>query len=54
MAENKKNPTGAGKNSFDLIDTEKFFQQLDLQKGISFTALGTDPKPPTTIMARDL
>jgi len=36
MAENEKKPTGAGKNSFDLIDTEKFFQQLDLQKGISF------------------
>ena len=36
MAENEKKPTGAGKNSFDLIDTEKFFQQLDLPKGISF------------------
>jgi ubiquinone/menaquinone biosynthesis C-methylase UbiE len=36
MAENENKPTGAGKNSFDLIDTEKFFQELDLQKGISF------------------
>jgi ubiquinone/menaquinone biosynthesis C-methylase UbiE len=36
MAENNKKPTGAGKSSFDLIDTEKFFQELDLQKGISF------------------
>ncbi len=36
MAENEKQPTGAGKSSFDLIDTEKFFQELDLQKGISF------------------
>jgi ubiquinone/menaquinone biosynthesis C-methylase UbiE len=36
MAENEKRPTGAGKSSFDLIDTEKFFQELDLQKGISF------------------
>ena len=36
MAENEKKPTGAGKSSFDLIDTEKFFQELDLQKGISF------------------
>ena len=36
MAENEKKPTGAGKSSFDLIDTEKFFQELNLQKGISF------------------
>jgi len=36
MVENEKKPTGAGKSSFDLIDTEKFFQELDLQKGISF------------------
>jgi ubiquinone/menaquinone biosynthesis C-methylase UbiE len=36
MEENKKKPTGAGKSSFDLIDTEKFFQLLDLQKGIFF------------------
>jgi ubiquinone/menaquinone biosynthesis C-methylase UbiE len=32
----KKKPTGAGKSSFDLIDTERFFQLLDLLKGISF------------------
>ena len=36
MEQNEKKPTGAGKSSFDLIDTEKFFQELDLQKGISF------------------
>lgn len=36
MKENHKKPTGAGKNSFDLIDTQKFFQVLDLQSGISF------------------
>ena len=36
MEENEKKPTGAGKSSFDLIDTEKFFQELDLQNGISF------------------
>ena len=36
MEKNEKKPTGAGKNSFDLIDAEKFFQELDLQKGISF------------------
>jgi ubiquinone/menaquinone biosynthesis C-methylase UbiE len=29
-------PTGAGKNSFGLIDTAKFFQELDLKKGITF------------------
>ncbi len=36
MEDNEKKPTGAGKNSFDLIDTGKFFQELNLQKGISF------------------
>ena len=36
MPETEKKPTGAGKNSFDLIDSEKFFQELDLQEGISF------------------
>ena len=29
-------PAGAGKNSIDLIDSEKFFDELDLKKGISF------------------
>lgn len=29
-------PTGAGKSSFGLIDTSKFFQELDLKKGITF------------------
>ena len=32
----KTKPTGAGKNSFGLIDTAKFFQELDLKKGITF------------------
>ena len=36
MEDNEKKPTGAGKNSFDLIDTGTFFQELNLQKGISF------------------
>ena len=36
MEKNEKTPTGAGKSSFDLIDVEKFFQELDLQKGTSF------------------
>ena len=29
-------PTGAGKSSFGLIDTAKFFQELDLKKDIAF------------------
>jgi ubiquinone/menaquinone biosynthesis C-methylase UbiE len=29
-------PTGAGKSSFGLIDTAKFFRELDLKKGITF------------------
>ena len=36
MKENKTKPTAAGKSSFDLIDVDKFFKELDLQKGISF------------------
>ena len=36
MEKNGKKPTGAGKNSIDLIDSDIFFQELDLQKGISF------------------
>ena len=36
MEENAKKPTGAGKSSFDLIDSDKLFHELDLQKGISF------------------
>ncbi len=36
MGENEKKPTGAGKNSIDLIDSDKFFHELDLHKGISF------------------
>ena len=36
MAENEKKPTGAGKSSFGLIDTAKFFSELDLQKGATF------------------
>jgi ubiquinone/menaquinone biosynthesis C-methylase UbiE len=36
MKENEKMPTGAGKSSFDLIDSDKLFHELDLQKGISF------------------
>jgi ubiquinone/menaquinone biosynthesis C-methylase UbiE len=29
-------PTGAGKSSFGLIDTTKFFREIDLKKGITF------------------
>jgi ubiquinone/menaquinone biosynthesis C-methylase UbiE len=33
---NNSKPTGAGKSSFDLIDVETFFAQLDLKEGITF------------------
>lgn len=37
MTENHETkPTGAGKNSFGLIDTAKFFQELDLKQGATF------------------
>ena len=36
MKVNKTKPTAAGKSSFDLIDVDKFFKELDLQKGIAF------------------
>ena len=37
MTENHETkPTGAGKNSFGLIDSAKFFQELDLKQGITF------------------
>ena len=32
-------PTGAGKTSFDLIDTELFFKMLDLKRGDTFLDL---------------
>ena len=36
MGANEKKPTGAGKSSFDLIDSDTFFRELNLQKGVSF------------------
>lgn len=36
MKDEDKKPTGAGKSSYDLIDVDKFFKELNLQKGISF------------------
>lgn len=36
MEANEKKPTGAGKSSFDLIDSDKFFSELNLNMGISF------------------
>ncbi len=36
MKENETRPRAAGKSSFNLIDVDKFFKKLDLQKGISF------------------
>ena len=39
MDGNDKKPTGAGKSSYDLIDVDTFFNELDLQKRISFLDL---------------
>ena len=36
MKDNDKKPTAAGKSSFDLIDVDKFFKELDLKNGITF------------------
>ncbi|MGD8883707.1 MAG: methyltransferase domain-containing protein [Desulfobacterales bacterium] len=33
---NETKPTGAGRSSFGLIDTAKFFRELDLKKGLTF------------------
>lgn len=39
MTKDKSTPTGAGKSSFELIDSAKFFRELDLKKGITFLDL---------------
>ena len=39
MKANEAKPTAAGKSSFDLIDVDKFFKELDLQSGITFLDL---------------
>ena len=39
MQGNDRKPTGAGKSSYDLINVDTFFDELDLQKGISFLDL---------------
>jgi len=36
MKNHENKPTGAGKSSFGLIDTAKFFQELDLKIGTTF------------------
>ena len=36
MNPKNKKPTAAGKSSFGLINVDKFFKELNLQKGISF------------------
>ena len=45
MGANEKKTTGAGKSSFDLIDSDLFFSELNLQKGVSFldVACGRGP-----------
>ncbi|CAB1077267.1 hypothetical protein D1AOALGA4SA_5060 [Olavius algarvensis Delta 1 endosymbiont] len=39
MKHNHGKPTAAGKSSFDLIDVEVFFRELDLRPGVSFLDL---------------
>ena len=39
MRANEMKPTAAGKSSFDLIDVDRFFKELNLQEGISFLDL---------------
>ena len=36
MKNHETKPTGAGKSSFELIDSAKFFRELKLKKGITF------------------
>jgi len=36
MKVNATKPTAAGKSSYDLIDKDKFFKELNLQEGIAF------------------
>lgn len=36
MKENETKPAAAGKSSYDLIDIDKFFKELNLQEGIAF------------------
>ena len=39
MIDDKSTPTGAGKSSFELIDSAKLFRELQLNKGITFLDL---------------
>ncbi|MEE4262111.1 MAG: methyltransferase domain-containing protein [Desulfobacteraceae bacterium] len=39
MKANETKPTAAGKSSYDLIDVDIFFKELNLQEGISFLDL---------------
>jgi ubiquinone/menaquinone biosynthesis C-methylase UbiE len=39
MKDDETTPTAAGKSSFDLIDVDKFFKELNLQEGFSFLDL---------------
>jgi len=45
MKDNGKKPTAAGKSSFDLIDVDKFFRELNLQPGVSFLDLACGRGP---------
>jgi ubiquinone/menaquinone biosynthesis C-methylase UbiE len=39
VTKDKSHPKGAGKSSFELIDSARFFHELDLKKGITFLDL---------------
>jgi ubiquinone/menaquinone biosynthesis C-methylase UbiE len=45
MKDVEKKPTAAGKSSYDLIEVDKFFSVLNLQKGISFLDLACGRGP---------
>ena len=57
MTKDKSNPKGAGRSSFELIDSAKFFRELDLKKGITFLDLacgwGTYSLAVAKIIGRD-
>ena len=57
MTKDKSHPKGAGKSSFELIDSARFFHELDLKKGITFLDLacgwGTYSLAVAKIIGRD-
>ena len=57
VTKDKSHPKGAGKSSFELIDSARFFHELDLKKGITFLDLacgwGTYSLAVAKIIGRD-